>query len=503
MTAKNTECLGNSTSETRSVFYCLQSPQLIWDLNHTTSLKIIVVITTIACPVTILLNLLVIIAVKTRRELKKNSNILLFNAALADLLVGAVSMPLSIALDALFIQQLLLADVVCTVFFITASVLYTVCGASFFHLLLIAWERHVAVAKWAEYKTIVTTGRVNKYTRVAWLLTVLMVIPLVVMVAVSVRHEMILVVDVIWNIFLLVCISFIAYFYFKAYLAVRNWNRTRIRPVNDLAKGKLESKVAYTTFWLTVFVGVSTLPISFVYLFQGTLPFFLQISTIRWAETILQLNSLFNPLLYWYRNRRLREATLELLCCRNRPAVRTTRHIRQRRFSVSSLDIEKLQNKQGGARLLRSESVGAMMCLDTFRQGQNEALKERPLSTPTREASDQIFRTKECNKLIVTVQIENAPGGKGIQRKTKLPKNTTQLARSRCHIGGKIVVRSTSLNENSFVPLANSDEIPSERCVRRTSSLPILSTKNYDSRAGKKSCGESWRRHKNLNEFLS
>ena len=126
-------------------------------------------------------------------------------------------------------------------------------------------------------KTIVTTGRENKYTRVAWLLTVLMVIPLVVMVAVSVRHEMILVVDVIWNIFLLACISFIAYFYFKAYLAVRNWNRTRIRPVNDLAKGKLESKVAYTTFWLTVFVGVSTFPIFIVHLFQGALPFFRQI----------------------------------------------------------------------------------------------------------------------------------------------------------------------------------------------------------------------------------
>ena len=116
MTVKNTESLDNSSSETRSVFYCPQAPQFIWDINHTTSFKIIVAITTISCPVTILLNLLVIIAVKTRRDLKKNSNILLFNVALADLLVGAVSMPLSIALDALVIQQLLFADVICTVF---------------------------------------------------------------------------------------------------------------------------------------------------------------------------------------------------------------------------------------------------------------------------------------------------------------------------------------------------------------------------------------------------
>ena len=197
MTVKNTESLSNSSSETRSVFYCPQAPQFIWDIKHTTSFKIIVATTTIACPVTIALNLLVIIAVKTRRELKKNSNILLSSVALADLLVGALSMPLSITL---VIQRVLDADVICTMFPISVSVLYTVCGASIFHLLLIAWERYVALAKKTEYKVIVTTGRVNKYTGVAWLLTVLMVIPLVIMVAVSVGHETILVVDVILSI---------------------------------------------------------------------------------------------------------------------------------------------------------------------------------------------------------------------------------------------------------------------------------------------------------------
>ena len=193
MTVKNTESLTNSSSETRSVFYCQEAPQYIWDINHTTSLKIIIAITAIACP--IVLNLLVIIAVKTRRELKKNSNILLSSVALADFLVGVVSMPLSITSDALVIQRVLVADVICTMLFISASVQYAVCGASFFHLLLIAWERYVAVAKWTEYKTIVTTSRVNKYKRVAWLLTVLMVVPLAIMEAISVLYEIKLVVD--------------------------------------------------------------------------------------------------------------------------------------------------------------------------------------------------------------------------------------------------------------------------------------------------------------------
>ena len=196
------------------------------------------------------------------------------------------------------------------------------------------------------------------------------------------------------------------------------------------------------TFWLTVFVGVSTVPIVVVNLFQGALPFFRQISTIRWAETILQLNSPFNPLLYWHRDRRLREATLELFCCKNRPAARAPRHFRQRRYSLASLDVKKLKSEERRAQLLRSESLGNMMCLYTVRQRRNELVKERPMSAPSRVASHEIF-TKQCNKLIVTVQIENAPGGKGIQRKTKLPKNTTGFERSRRHIGVKIVQSSS------------------------------------------------------------
>ena len=388
MSVKNTESLSNSSNETSSLFHCRESSQNIWDINNTTSFKIIVAITTIACPVTTLLNLLVIIVVKTRKELKTKSNTLLSSVALADLLVGAVSMPLSIAFDALVIQRVLVADVVCGMLFISASVLYTLCGASFFHLLLIAWERYVAVAKWRDYKAIVTTSRVNKYTRVAWLLTILTVVLLISMETVSLPDEIILVVDVISSSFLIVCLSLLAYFYVKAYVAVRNWNRARIRPVDVLVKKKFESKVAYTTFWLTVFVVVSTLPVSFVHLFQDGLPLFRRISTIRWAETILQLNSLFNPLLYWYRNQRLRKATLELLRCRNRPAVRTARHFRQRRYSVASLDVEELQSEKRDTQLLRSESLGAVMCLDTFRQRRIEAVKERRMSAPSTVTSD-------------------------------------------------------------------------------------------------------------------
>ena len=206
------------------MFYCPELPQFIWDINHTTSLKIIT-ITAIACPVTVLLNLLVIIAVKTRRELKTNSNILLSSVALIDLSVGAVSMPLSILLHSLVIHRDLDVDIICTIGIIGASVMYTICGASLLHLLLIAWERYVAIVKWKDYKAVVTRGRINKYTRVAWLLTVLLVVLPAVIESANVRY-ITLVVEAILSIFWFICLSLIAYFYVKAYLAVRKWNRT-------------------------------------------------------------------------------------------------------------------------------------------------------------------------------------------------------------------------------------------------------------------------------------
>ena len=473
MTVKNTESLTNSSNETRSVFYCPESPEYIWDLSNTTSFKIIVAITATACPVTILLNLLVIIVVKTRGELKQISNILLSGVAMTDLLVGAISLPLSIALDALVINKVLVVDIICTLDFISVSVLHIGCWASFFHLILIAWERYVAKAKCMEYKAVVTRGRVNKYKRVAWMLALLIVVPLVIIGAAGVPYELIVVVDVILIIFWFVCLSLIAYFYVKVYLTVRTWNRTRLRPANVRVKGKLESKFAYTTFWLAVFFAVSGLPSLVVYIFRGVLPIFRQVFTIRWVETIFQLNSLFNPLLYWYKNRRLRKATLELLRCRNRTPGRTFRFIRQRRCSVASLDVQKLQREQRGSRLLLSSKyLGSEMCLDTFRQSRSEAVMERP--APSRVASDEIF-TQQGNQVIVTAQIENAPGSKSIQRKTELPKNTMELGRSRRHIRGK-TVRSVSLSENSSISLTKSHNV-THTTIQRSKSRNFLEPK--------------------------
>ena len=482
MTVDNTESLGtNSSSETRSVFYCPKSPHFIWDLNHTTSLKVIIAITTFACPVTILLNLLLIIAVKTRRELKKNSNILLSSLAVADLLVGAVSMPLSITLDVLVLQRNLVKDTFCSIDLTSDFVLYTVFLVSFLHLVLIAWDRHVAIVKWMEYKVIVTKGRVKKYKAVAWLLPLSLVASMVIVVTFGVRCELKVVLEVIGGIFWAVCPLFIVYYYVKVYLEVRRHNRTQIRSVNALVRAKLERKIAYTTFWITLFACISGVP-SLVVLLCGRIWRFLRESPFfRSTETMFQFNSFVNPLLYFYRNRQLRKAALELLRCRKpqriQPVTRTVRRVRQRRYSVASIDVEERQIGQNRPRPTRSEYCDAVMCLDTVQRRSNKTVNERPISAISKTANDKVF-TQQSNKHFVTVQIENAQRKKRIHRNTVLPTDTTKLKRSRHRMDGKIA-RSTSVNENSLVTLTNCHQNAAERNFKRSRSLPILSKKHW------------------------
>ena len=87
------------------VFFCPTQPIFTWILSDTSTFQATISISCIACPITVFLNILVITAVNKRKEFQTSSNTLLANLAAADLLVGAVSMPLTITLDALLLQK--------------------------------------------------------------------------------------------------------------------------------------------------------------------------------------------------------------------------------------------------------------------------------------------------------------------------------------------------------------------------------------------------------------
>ena len=154
------EQLGNSP---RLEIFCSSSPQMkfIWDSTQKTSLQLAIVVATVTCPFTVLLNIAVIGTIKKVRQLQTNSNILIESLAAAGLLVGAVCMPLTISLDTLILRGNASENIICTRVLVAMVVLYTAWSVSFYHLVIISWERYLAIAKRVEYKIIITKSRVN------------------------------------------------------------------------------------------------------------------------------------------------------------------------------------------------------------------------------------------------------------------------------------------------------------------------------------------------------
>ena len=110
---------------------------------------------------TILLNVVIIIAIKQRKELQKPSNFLLSSLAVTDLLVGAVAMPTSAIIDFFTFRQVSF-EYTCMLYSVNLFFLPLLFGATMHHLIVIAWERYVAVQKWMEYKLIITSDRLKK-----------------------------------------------------------------------------------------------------------------------------------------------------------------------------------------------------------------------------------------------------------------------------------------------------------------------------------------------------
>ena len=87
---------------------------------------------------------------------------------MTDLLVGAVSMPFSTGVDAFILRGTASHSTIFILNEIGTSVLITLFSVSI-TICCLAWERYVAIVKWTEYKVLITKGRLNKYTVIAWM----------------------------------------------------------------------------------------------------------------------------------------------------------------------------------------------------------------------------------------------------------------------------------------------------------------------------------------------
>ena len=185
-----------------------------------------------------------IATIKKVRQLQTNSNILIASLAVADLLVGAVCMPLTISLDTLILQGNASENIICTRVLVATLVLYTAWSASFYHLVIISWERYLAIVKRMEYKIIIAKSCVKKYASAV----------------AGIRYKVLLFLDGIFGLGWLTRISITVNFYRKLYLELRKLKRCQTSQVSVLVKARIERKIAPTVCLLTVTVFIATVP---------------------------------------------------------------------------------------------------------------------------------------------------------------------------------------------------------------------------------------------------
>uniref|UniRef100_A0A3B3CML2 G-protein coupled receptors family 1 profile domain-containing protein n=1 Tax=Oryzias melastigma TaxID=30732 RepID=A0A3B3CML2_ORYME len=113
--------------------------------------------------ITVVLNLLVIIAVSHFRQLHSPTNIILLSLAVSDFLVGLLLLPLEIYRNT---SCWFLGEIMCAVYYYLACYIpYTSIG----NIILISVDRYVAICQPLHYPTRITTVRVKTCVCLCWL----------------------------------------------------------------------------------------------------------------------------------------------------------------------------------------------------------------------------------------------------------------------------------------------------------------------------------------------
>ena len=420
-----------TNDKARSVFYCPLSPDYTWDLNNTTFSWILVIVRYIASPAAIFLNILVIAVLNKRKVMKKTSTILMTSLAVADLLGGGISMPLSATIDVLILRQVSFEHICFLVNGPDVCAMYFVFFSSLYHLAAIAWERYVAVVKWMDYKVIVTTNRLKKLAIIAWIGTVFTILSPLLPTVAGGDIEIIEYIFVAWMVCATIALIAIVYFYVMVYLAIRKRKISEISQVTTLVRAKLESKVAKTTFLLTAAVIVSNAP-GIVFHFLGeAFPFLRTSVNFRVWELLIQLNSLVNPLLYCYRDRRFRNALLELLRIRkpraSQPAVYSVRYVRRKDQFAAEEDALDRQHVVRHTRLKRTLSCDLTVVSDCAHGRPRDIMLKRSMSAPMLKeccsvSSIDELELRQPSSIIVTTATINVQTGQRDKMKKTIPK---------------------------------------------------------------------------------
>ena len=274
-----------------------------------------IILNILSIPVTILMNVLVIIAVKTRPRLQSKYNILLACLAGTDLLVGAASQPSFIAGQIYTIKGLSLTKY-CRYRKEAHPIFWIPIGASIFHLTLLSMERFVAIKYTFRYTTIVTAFHLKIAVVSSW------VIPSCLAILKSLFEEFEIIITVARFMFGCFSFSLILYFHLSVYFVTRRHEeRIKCEHVSPQAAADFakEKKGLKTTRIIIMALLVCLFPLLAYYLvlhiFFKSSSYIVNVIVLSHPVflSFLSLNSLCNPFIYCYRNKTFRKTCKELV----------------------------------------------------------------------------------------------------------------------------------------------------------------------------------------------
>ena len=267
---------------------------------------------------TILLNALVIFVVATRRRLQTSSNILLACLAGTDLLTGLTAQLIAIAVE---VKRTFGIEPFCGLEKVRVIAATGLVYASGGHLLLISIDRYFAIKDALRYQEIVTKHRIKKAVIVVWAVAVVLTIQEIVLAVIESKDK---VYSAVWtltlttNVFIgIVYIACICYCYGYIFSETRRQKKrlkTEQLPQEEAERVKKDNRAAHTLAIILGALIVTYLPsITFGILLAtvSTLSPVFVVIFYSWTSTSVLLGSLVNPIIYCWRNKKLRRAFLE------------------------------------------------------------------------------------------------------------------------------------------------------------------------------------------------
>ena len=257
---------------------------------------ITIIINSITCPCTVLLNVLVTMAVKRRPRLQTNANILLACLAVTDALTGLASQPAFALWKTKQLLEFTKYDLIRS--FHNASVLIlSVCSC--LHLTLVTCERLLTIKFTMLYHEIVTKRKTKVAVIASWIFSISCYV---------IERKKDKVADTLVALALISCILFIASTYAVLYLETRrhrNIIKTQQLPQEEVERFVKESKALKTTVYVVGAVALCFLPMGVTFLsYSMKWPLFLP---TPWVRTFAMLNSFINPLIYCWRQKEMRK----------------------------------------------------------------------------------------------------------------------------------------------------------------------------------------------------